>query len=146
MNTLASVVMESLRLTERHAEYERVRMDLLHQHRFEIPTLTPPFALLLRFHAQQCGFRVEDAKGEAREWNLSTHGLRGLLRDYTIVCESYVEAVKIADPMRIEAIDMGRRGLHDEGAEQLQRLLKPHVLVDHETARKLFSLLSVAWR
>ena len=68
-------------------------------------------------------------------------GLRSLIRDYLIVCENYYTAIKSAPPSRIEAIDMGRRGLHDDGAERLIAAFEPFGKIDHRTARCFFSLI-----
>ena len=69
--------------------------------------------------------------------------LRSLIRDYFRVCEAYYEAIKTASPSRIEAIDMGRRGIHNEGAEILQRRLAPKIEMDEQTSRRLFTLICV---
>ena len=68
---------------------------------------------------------------------------RGVIRDYFTICESYYEAIKSATPSRIEAIDVGRRSLHDEGAELLRERLAARVEVDADTARRLFTLICV---
>lgn len=68
---------------------------------------------------------------------------RRVVRDYFMVCESYYEAIKHAGPSRIEAIDMARRALHDEGAEMLRARLSDRVEVDGGTARRLFTLVCV---
>jgi uncharacterized protein (UPF0262 family) len=68
---------------------------------------------------------------------------RRVIRDYFGVCESYYEAIKTASPARIEAIDMGRRGLHNEGSELLQERLEGKVEIDFDTARRLFTLICV---
>ena len=60
-----------------------------------------------------------------------------------MVCETYFEAIKTASPSRIEAIDMGRRGLHDEGSVNLRERLSEHVELDHATARRIFTLVCV---
>lgn len=67
--------------------------------------------------------------------------LRRLIKDYAIICDSYVEAVRSMSPSQIEAIDMGRRGLHDEAGELLRDKLAAHVEVDLATARRLFTLV-----
>lgn len=69
--------------------------------------------------------------------------LRGIIRDYFLVCESYYEALKTPTPCKIEAVDMGRRSIHNEGSEQLQSLLWDKVEVDFPTARRLFTLICV---
>ena len=78
-----------------------------------------------------------------RSIQLSLSPFRQIVRDYFMICESYYEAVKTAPPSRIEAIDMGRRGIHDEGSRILQSRLKGKVSVDHNTARRLFTLICV---
>lgn len=68
---------------------------------------------------------------------------RGIIKDYFIVCESYFAAIKRATPMQIEAIDMGRRALHNEGSELLRDSLAEKAAVDLNTARRLFTLVCV---
>ncbi len=68
---------------------------------------------------------------------------RGIVKDYFLICESYYSAIKRASPAQIEAIDMGRRGLHNEGSELLRERLADKVAVDLNTARRLFTLLCV---
>ena len=68
---------------------------------------------------------------------------RGIVKDYFLICESYYSAIKRASAAQIEAIDMGRRGLHNEGSELLRERLADKVAVDHNTARRLFTLLCV---
>jgi uncharacterized protein (UPF0262 family) len=75
--------------------------------------------------------------------HLSLTPFRRLVKDYFLVCESYYQAIRTATPSQIEAIDMGRRGLHDEGSELLMERLKHKVAVDFDTARRLFTLISV---
>ena len=69
--------------------------------------------------------------------------LRSVIKDYFLVCESYFNAIKTLTPNRIEAIDMGRRGLHNEGAELLRERLADRVEMDKDTARRLFTLICV---
>lgn len=86
--------------------------------------------------------RTEDGEPVA-EFHLSLSPLRGIIRDYFAICESYFDAVKRLPPSRIEAIDMGRRGIHNEGSRILMERLKGKVTVDIDTARRLFTLLCV---
>ena len=74
---------------------------------------------------------------------LSLTPFRRIVKDYFMICDSYYQAIRTATPDRIEAIDMGRRGIHDEGSRTLQERLKGKVTVDFETARRLFTLISV---
>ena len=78
---------------------------------------------------------------------LSLSPLRGVVRDYRMICESYYDAIRNATPQKIEALDMGRRGLHNEGSSLLQRRLEGKVAVDQDTARRLFTLIcALQWR
>ena len=72
---------------------------------------------------------------------LSLSPLRGVIKDYFAICESYFDAVKRLPPSKIEAIDMGRRGIHEEGARLLLERLEGRIEVDHQTARRLFTVV-----
>jgi uncharacterized protein (UPF0262 family) len=74
---------------------------------------------------------------------LSLSPLRRIVKDYYTVCDSYYDAIRTATPDRIEALDMGRRALHDEGSHILMERLKRKVTVDFDTARRLFTLICV---
>ncbi|BBE74217.1 UPF0262 family protein [Oharaeibacter diazotrophicus] len=74
---------------------------------------------------------------------LSLTPFRRVVKDYFMICDSYYQAIRTASPSQIEAIDMGRRGLHNEGARLLIERLDGKVSVDVDTARRLFTLLSV---
>ncbi len=78
---------------------------------------------------------------------LSLSPLRRIVRDYFIVCESYYQAIRSAPPSKIQAIDMGRRGLHDEGSRLLAERLDGKISLDHDTARRLFTLIcALHWK
>jgi uncharacterized protein (UPF0262 family) len=78
---------------------------------------------------------------------LSLSPFRRLVKDYFLMCETYYQAIKTAPPSRIEAIDMGRRGLHDEGSQLLMERLKGKVQIDKATARRLFTLIcALHWK
>jgi uncharacterized protein (UPF0262 family) len=72
---------------------------------------------------------------------LSLQPLRRVIKDYFLVCDSYHAAIRTASPAQIEAIDMGRRGLHNEGSELLRERLAGKVELDFDTARRLFTLI-----
>lgn len=79
--------------------------------------------------------------------HLSLSPLRRVVRDYFLVCESYYSAIRTASPSQIEAIDMGRRGLHNEGSELLRERLKDKIALDFGTARRLFTLVcALHWK
>ena len=75
--------------------------------------------------------------------HLSLSPFRRIVKDYFLVCESYYQAIRTATPNQIEAIDMGRRGLHNEGSELLAERLKDKIALDFDTARRLFTLITV---
>ena len=78
---------------------------------------------------------------------LSLTPFRRIVKDYYLICESYYEAIRNSTPSQIEAIDMGRRGLHDEGSQTLKDRLSGKIDVDFGTARRLFTLVCVLhWR
>jgi uncharacterized protein (UPF0262 family) len=78
---------------------------------------------------------------------LSLSPFRSLIRDYFMICESYYQAIRNATPAQIEALDMGRRGLHNEASELLQERLKGKIETDLDTARRLFTLIcALHWR
>ena len=74
---------------------------------------------------------------------LSLSPFKRIVKDYFMICDSYYAAIRTATPDKIEAIDMGRRGLHDEGSRILQDAIKRKVTVDFDTARRLFTLICV---
>ena len=78
---------------------------------------------------------------------LSLSPLRRIMKDYFIVCDSYYQAIRTAPPSRIQSIDMGRRALHDEGSRLLTQRLEGKISLDHDTARRLFTLIcALHWR
>jgi uncharacterized protein (UPF0262 family) len=78
---------------------------------------------------------------------LSLTPLRRVIKDYFMICDSYYNAVRSAGPGQIEAIDMGRRGVHNEGATILRERLEARIAIDFETARRLFTLVcALAWK
>jgi uncharacterized protein (UPF0262 family) len=86
--------------------------------------------------------RMEDESEHGRIM-LSLSPFRRIVKDYFMVCETYFDAIKNASPSRIEAIDMGRRGLHNEGSEILRERLSGKIDMDFKTARRLFTLICV---
>ncbi len=88
-----------------------------------------------------------DIRGEDDEplgkVSLPLKPFRQLVKDYFLLCESYFSAIKTASAAKIEAIDMGRRGLHDEGSELLRERLAGKIDLDFDTARRLFTLICV---
>jgi uncharacterized protein (UPF0262 family) len=103
-----------------------------------------PFALRLAIDGTRLVFDITRADGGAVMTHLlSLSPLRRIVKDYYMVCDSYYEAIRTATPDRIEALDMGRRGLHDEGSRILMERLERKVTLDFDTARRLFTLICV---
>lgn len=107
-----------------------------------------PYKLCLSLLESRLIFAVSRETGEDVATHiLSLTPLRRVVRDYFMVCESYYQAIRSATPSKIEAIDMGRRGLHNEGSQTLQTRLDGKIEVDFGTARRLFTLVCVLhWR
>ncbi len=103
-----------------------------------------PFALHLSINGSRLVFDIRRADGSAVMAHLlSLTPLRRIVKDYYMVCDSYYEAIRTATPDRIEALDMGRRALHDEGSTILMERLERKVTLDFDTARRLFTLICV---
>ena len=100
-----------------------------------------PFDLRLAYEDNRLVFDVT-GPNFARKIMLSLMPFKAMMRDYAMICESYYEALKNATPSQIEAIDMGRRGVHNEAADLLTERLKGKIEIDHETARRLFTLIN----
>ena len=78
---------------------------------------------------------------------LSLTPMRRIVKDYFMICDSYYKAIRTATPSQIEAIDMGRRGLHNDAAELLLERLEGKVVLDHDTARRIFTLIfALHWK
>ena len=103
-----------------------------------------PYNLHLSVEENRLLFSVcDEADYSVTDFSLPISNFRSIIKDYFVVCDSYYDAIKTASPSRIEAIDMGRRGLHNEGSQVLQDRLAPHVKIDFDTARRLFTLICV---
>ena len=88
-----------------------------------------------------------EAGGDVITHILSLTPFRRIVRDYFMICESYYEAIRSSTPSQIEAIDMGRRGIHNEGSQTLMDRLSGKIKLDFDTARRLFTLVCVLyWR
>ncbi len=123
--------------------------DLLEDNRFN-PLGGPegefegPFIVHLGMVSGNLVFNIHDKADEPLvSFILPLGDFRSLIKDYFVVCESYFSAIKTLSPSQIEAIDMGRRGLHNEGSELMRERLAGKVEIDTDTARRLFTLLCV---
>ena len=103
-----------------------------------------PYDLVLAISENRLVFDIRLAGGvEHGKVMLSLTPFRRIIKDYFLICESYYKAIRDAPPSQIEALDMGRRGLHDEGSHLLKERLEGKIAVDFDTARRLFTLLCV---
>jgi uncharacterized protein (UPF0262 family) len=103
-----------------------------------------PYHLHLSIAENRLLFDIRsDAEEAVATVTLPLLPLRRIVKDYFAICESYYEAIRTASPSKIEAIDMGRRGLHDEGCEILRDRLDGKIEIDFDTARRLFTLICV---
>lgn len=119
--------------------------DLLEDNSFDpADTEAGPYNVLLSITDNRLNFDVRSiADKKLTQFGLPVGAFRRIVKDYFMICDSYYEAIKTATPSQIEAIDMGRRGLHNEGGELLKERLSEKVLVDKNTARRLFTLVCV---
>ncbi|MBK1662521.1 UPF0262 family protein [Paracraurococcus ruber] len=133
-------------LPSSYAEADRRQAvaDLLTENRFD-PVGVPggPFALLLCVRDGRLVFDIRDgADVPVRAVALALGPFRRLIKDYHMIVESHEQAVaEGGHEARIQAIDMGRRGLHNEGADLLMQRLEGRIALDFETARRLFTLV-----
>ncbi len=101
-----------------------------------------PYALQLAVRDRRLVFDLSSDAGEqVAEFHLSMGPFRQVVKDYFQICQSYFDAVKRLPPAQIEAIDMARRGIHNEGARTLQERLEGKAEIDIDTSRRLFTLL-----
>ena len=128
------------------AEQERsiAIYDLVEENVFFLPAIPGPYNLVIGMQARHIHFDVRDTKDRPLAGFFIAMGpLRRVIRDYRTVCESYFDAIRTKTPSQIQAIDMGRRSLHDEGSNLLRERLDGKVEIDDATARRLFSLICV---
>ncbi|MEL7228304.1 MAG: UPF0262 family protein [Pseudomonadota bacterium] len=106
------------------------------------------YKLKLGVVEQRLVFDINDGDdGKVATHILSLSPFRRIVKDYFLICESYYEAIRSATPSQIEAIDMARRGLHNDGSETLKERLGGKIEMDFDTARRLFTLICVLhWR
>jgi uncharacterized protein (UPF0262 family) len=102
-----------------------------------------PYALAISLVDARLVFDIRDESGaQVVTHILSLTPFKRILKDYFMICDAYYAAIRTATPSRIEAIDMGRRGMHNEGAQLLAERLKGKIDVDSDTARRLFTLIT----
>ncbi len=128
-------------------EHERAVaiFDLLEENSFTpVGEFMGPYQLHLAIEENRLVFDIREEDGAPlQRLQLPLTPFRGIVKDYFTVCESYYAAIKRSSPTQIEALDMGRRAVHDEGSELLRERLEGKIELDRNTARRLFTLICV---
>jgi uncharacterized protein (UPF0262 family) len=123
--------------------------DIVESNSFAVPGHdSGPYELSLGIAEQRLVFEIKAADGAGCvKHHLSLTPFKRVIKDYGLICDSYYNAIRTASPTQIEAIDMGRRGLHNEASELLVQRLDGKVTIDFDTARRLFTLIfALHWK
>ncbi len=146
---IVDITLDEQSVVRRSAEVEHERrvaiFDLLEKNHF-VPADADqgPYHLHLAIQDNRLVMQINDTDDrQITRHVVPVTPYRRLIKDYFTVCESYFEAIKRSTPSQIEAIDMGRRALHDEGADMLSDQLAGKIEIDKDTARRLFTLICV---
>jgi uncharacterized protein (UPF0262 family) len=147
---IARISLDEASIARRGPEIDHERAvaayDLIESNRFELAGHDGPYHLRLFVEDNRLMLDIRDhaegADGKALLMiGLSLSPFRRVIKDYFTLCDSYYAAIRQASPSQIEAIDMGRRALHNEGSELLMERLAGNATLDHDTARRLFTLI-----
>lgn len=145
---LKAVVLDgdSIGIGSADQEHERqiAIYDLIEDNSFGLPGAEAgPYDLTISLHDAKLMLDISGADGEQKAVHiLSLTPFRRILRDYFMICESYYDAIRTQTAAQIEAIDMGRRGLHNEGAELFLERINGKIVCDKDTARRIFTLIT----
>jgi uncharacterized protein (UPF0262 family) len=145
---IIDIELDERSILKRNPDIEHERrvaiFDLLEANHFDPAGLEGPFRIKLRVEDNRLAIDLHDEAGAPLDTiRMGLARFRRPIRDYFAICDSYFKAVRSDHPRGIEAIDMARRGLHNEAAELLQECLKDKVGMDFDTARRLFTLICV---
>lgn len=146
-NRLISIDMSNSTLAASGPEAEHERrvaiFDLIEDNSFGVEGHSGgPYRLSLSLKERKLVFEIANEAGEGvHTFILSMTPFRGVIRDYFMICESYYDAIRTQSPHQIEAIDMARRGVHNEGSELVAERLTGKIEVDFDTSRRLFTLI-----
>lgn len=151
--SLVAVTLDEASIGRANPDVEHERAiaiyDLLEENSFDpIGDPTGPYALKIALVERRLALEVMREDGSPVITHiLSLTPFRRVVKDYFMMCETYYSAIRTESPAKIEAIDMGRRGLHNEGSELLIERLKDKIAVDFDTARRLFTLIcALHWK
>jgi uncharacterized protein (UPF0262 family) len=148
-NRLVAVTLDESSIGRSNSDIEHERAtaiyDLIEENSFApVGHGGGPFALHIGLQDNRLVLDIRRENGKpVIAHMLSLSPFKRIVKDYYMICDSYYAAIRTATPDRIEAIDMGRRGLHDEGSRILQDAISRKVKVDFDTARRLFTLICV---
>ena len=145
---IIDIELDERSILKRNPDIEHERrvaiFDLLEGNRFDVAGLEGPFRVKLRVEEGRLAIDLHDGDGAPLDTiRMGLARFRRPIRDYFAICESYFKTVRSDHPRGIEAIDMARRGLHNDAAELLQDCLEGKVAMDFDTARRLFTLICV---
>jgi uncharacterized protein (UPF0262 family) len=145
---LVKVDLDDADMPRRSAEAEQERAiaiyDLLEENFFRLHDQSGPYHLCLRLEGRHVHFDIREVNDKSLiQFFMAMGPLRRVMRDYFHVCDTYYDAIRTKSPSQIQAIDMGRRALHNEGSEVLQARLDGKLKTDFPTARRLFTLICV---
>jgi uncharacterized protein (UPF0262 family) len=150
-NRLSEIILDPASIGRGNANIEHERevaiYDLLDGNLFELDGRDDgPYKLTIGIVDDRLALTVFTSEPKSDEpivaHHLSLTPFKRIMKDYFLVLDSYYQAIRTAQPSRIQAIDMGRRGLHDEGSRVLMERLEGKVKIDFDTARRLFTLIS----
>ena len=145
---LVAVTLDENSIGRGNADQEHERAiaiyDLVESNTFGVPGHEGgPYELMIALHEAKLAFDIRQEGGATVITHiLSLTPFRRILKDYFMICESYYAAIRTATPAQIEAIDMGRRGLHNDGAKLLAERLDGKIECDFDTARRIFTLVT----
>lgn len=141
---------QSLPVTSPEMEHERrvAIFDLLEENVFKpLDSPSGPYVVNIVLNDDRLVLNVMRTNGAARgDYSLSVKPFRRIIKDYFMICEAYHNAIRTATSAQIEAIDMGRRGLHNEGSRLLSDSLRNTIEVDFNTSRRFFTLICALHR
>jgi len=148
MNRIAAITLDERSVVRRSPEIESERnaaiADLLHENSFTpVSGQAGPFALHLAIEENRLLIDITGTDQSTETIQVGLGPFRRIVKDYYVVCESYYDALRRQNLSQVEAIDAGRRALHDEGSALLAERLAEKVAVDHDTGRRLFTLICV---
>jgi uncharacterized protein (UPF0262 family) len=150
---LSSVTLDEASIGRGSPDQEHERAiaiyDIVQDNKFTLPDHHGgPYQLNLAMVEKKLVFEISHHEGGILVTHyLSLSPFRGVIKDYSMICESYYQAIRTGSPEQLEAIDMGRRALHNEAAELVRERLEGKVIIDLDTARRLFTLVyALHWR